>query len=189
LVNIGFICEGATEKLLVDSVDFNSFVETFNCKIVASVDAGGNGNLLPKNITPFILALKSKGSEFIFILSDLDADLCITLTKERISAPADLITVIAVKTIESWFLADSALLSKLCGEETHIDFPEEEIKPFEAFRRIINEKAGRGIGFSKLVVAKKIISKGFSMNSVLKHPNCQSAQYFFKKLKGIEKKS
>ena len=182
MVKLGFICEGATEKILVDSPNFKQFLEQYNCQSIGSVDASGNGNLLPKNIQPFIKTLRAKGAEKIFILTDLDSDLCITLTKERIAAPDNTITVIAVKTLESWFLADDALLTVLCGEECRIDFPELEINPFQTLRSLVNSKTGRGLGISKTVVAKKMISGGFSLSRVSEHPNCHSVKYFIKKL-------
>ena len=87
MVKIGFICEGETEKIIVESENFQQFLLQNNFEFVNAIDATGNGNLLPKNIQPFIKILKDDGAEIIFILTDLDIDKCITNTKERINAP------------------------------------------------------------------------------------------------------
>ena len=103
-------------KKIVESTNFKTFLNENNLLFVKAIDATGNGNLLPKNITPFINNLLELGVDKIFVLTDLDEDRCITKTKERISAPLDIIVVIAVKQIETWFLADSITLSTIFKE-------------------------------------------------------------------------
>jgi hypothetical protein len=63
MVKVGFICEGETEKIIVDSADFKNILASKNLQLVNALDATGNGNLLPKNITPFIESLKDVGAE------------------------------------------------------------------------------------------------------------------------------
>ncbi len=183
MVKVGFICEGETEKIIVDSFDFKNILEKRNLKLIKAIDATGNGNLLPKNIKPFIENLKDDGAEKIFILTDLDQDLCITKTKERINAPHDLIIVISVKQIEAWFLADSTTLSNIFKEGFYFDFPEVENNPREKLKDIFIAKTNRGIGDSKPKFAKRIIKDGFSVSNSALHPNCNSAKYFLDKLK------
>jgi hypothetical protein len=182
MVKVGFICEGETEKIIVDSTDFKNILALHNLQLVNAIDATGNGNLLPKNITPFIELLKDDGAEKIFILTDLDEDVCITKTKERIHAPETVVVIISVKQIEAWFLADSATLSKVFGKEYQFDFPEKENYPREKLREIFIAETGRGIGDSKPRFAKRFLNEGFSILNAANHPNCNSAKYLLNKL-------
>jgi hypothetical protein len=182
MVKVGFICEGETEKIIVDSVDFKSILSLYNLQLVNAIDATGNGNLLPKNIIPFIESLKDDGAEKIFILTDLDEDVCITKTKERINAPETVVVIICVKQIEAWFLADSITLSKVFGKEFHFDFPENENTPREKLREIFMNERRRGFGDGKPRFAKWMVKEGFSVSNAANHPNCNSAKYLMNKL-------
>ncbi len=182
MVKVGFICEGETEKIIVDSAAFKSILADHNFQLVNAIDATGNGNLLPKNIIPFIESLKDDGAEKIFILTDLDEDVCITRTKERINAPETVIVIISVKQIEAWFLADSITLSIVFAKEFQYHFPEIENTPREKLREIFMNETGRGIGDSKPRFAKWIIREGFSVSNAANHPNCNSAKYLMNKL-------
>lgn len=182
MVKVGFICEGETEKIIVDSVDFKSILALNNLQLVKSIDATGNGNLLPKHIIPFIESLKDDGAEKIFILTDLDEDVCITKTKERINAPENVVVIISVKQIEAWFLADSITLSKIFKKEYQFDFPENENNPREKLREVFVAETGRGIGSSKPGFAKRFLKEGFSVSNAVNHPNCNSAKYLLSKL-------
>jgi hypothetical protein len=182
MVKVGFICEGQTEKIIVDSTDFKNILALHNLQLVNAIDATGNGNLLPKNITPFIESLKDNGAEKIFILTDLDKDVCITKTKERINAPETVVVIISVKQIEAWFLADSVTLSKVFGKEYQFDLPENEYDPREKLKEIFMNETDRGIGPSKPGFAKRFLKVGFSISNAAAHPNCNSAKYLLSKL-------
>ncbi len=83
MVKLGFICEGETEKIIIESLAFREFLLANNFQLVKAFDATGNGNLLPENITPMVKNLLDEGAEKIFIITDLDEDTCITkLNKE-----------------------------------------------------------------------------------------------------------
>lgn len=185
MVKVGFICEGETEKIIIDSINFKNILAANNLQLVNAIDANGNGKLLPKNIQPFIQSLQDDGAEKIFILTDLDKDACITKTKERIDAPETVIVVIAVKQIEAWFLADSATLSKVFDKEYELEFPENENTPFEILREIFVNETGRGIGDSKPKFAKRMIKEGFNILNAAMHPKCDSSKYLLNKLKLI----
>ena len=178
MVKIGFICEGETEKLIVESKKSLIFFQEKNLVLVNAIDATGNGNLLPKNIQPFIEILKDDAAEIIFILTDLDTDKCITKTKERISAPDNVIVIISIQQIEAWFLADSITLSSIFKCKFLFDYPEKEIYPREKLKEIFIEKTGRGIMDSKPRFAKWMIKEGFSIFNAAQHLNCNSAKYF-----------
>lgn len=185
MVKVGFICEGETEKIILDSENFVSVLAENNCSLIKTINASGNGNLLPKNIGPFIQNLKDEGAEKIFILSDLDNDQCITKTKARISAPADIIVIISLKQVESWFLADNITLSRFFDKEIQFDFPENEADPRNALKHLFLHETGRGIGESKPKLAKRFITEGFSVLNAANHPNCSSVKYLIDKITAL----
>lgn len=187
MVKVGFIVEGETEKLIIDSDHFQALLQSMHLECVnEAIDARGNGNLLPHNIEPFRQRLLAKNAAWIFILTDKDEDVCITQTRNRITERPHQIICIATKKIEAWFLADSELLSTLF--KTHFEFesPESENIPFETFRSLLIENTGRGVSKrAKTTLAKIVLSNGFSLQRAATHPNCPSAQYFLDKLKSI----
>ncbi len=182
MVKVGFICEGETEKLIINSVDFKKILVKNNLQLVNAIDVTGGDNLKPKKVTPFIESLKDDGAEKIFILTDLEKDVSITNAKNRINAPENIIVVIAVKQIEAWFLADSITLSKMFGKEFYFDFPENENIPRDKLRELFVKETGRGFGDSKPKFAYNFIKNGFSLLNAANHPNCNSAKYLLSKL-------
>jgi hypothetical protein len=105
MVKVGFICEGKTETVILFSNSFQELLRSLNLELVNVIDATGCGNLLPHNISGYISSLELQGVEQIFILTDLDSELCITSTKNRINPRIEDIVIVAAKQIESWFLA------------------------------------------------------------------------------------
>ncbi len=182
MVKVGFICEGETEKIFIDSLNFKYILTANNLQLVNAIDASGNGNLQPKNIKPFIASLKDDGAEKFFILTDLDEDVCITKTKERIYAPEDVVVIIAVKQIEAWFLADSITLSNIFQKEFLFNYPENENNPFEKLKEIFVTHTNRGIGTSKPRFAKRMINEGFNILNAAMHTKCDSSKYLINKL-------
>ena len=187
VVNIGFICEGFTEALILESENFNRILEDYNLKNVGLVNVRGNGNLLPHRILQYKEFLFDEGASKIFILTDLDQDDCITKTKLRITESPNQIIIIAVKQIESWFLADNKTMSKILDEDFVFEFPENENTPIETIRKIHFEKFKRGIigKDEKIRLARKMLKNGFSIQNAANHPNCPSAKYFLTKLQSI----
>ena len=182
---VGFICEGATEKLLVESPLFQQLLTTCRLACVAPViDAAGNGNLLPHNIEPFRSLLIANGAEKIINLTDLDEDQCLTFTKERITHRLDQVICVAVKKIEAWWLADTPILSQLLKQHYAFEFPERENDPFQTIRSLMVQYADRGIP-SKLLLATKLLRLGFSLESAAQHPRCPSARYLLDKLRSL----
>ena len=185
MVKIGFICEGKTEKKIVESEPFQKFLFERDIEIVGEVrDAKGNGNLLPQNLPAFVAPLTEKGAERIVILTDLDQDACITITKDRITNEENIIVVVAVRQVESWFLADSATLTTLLKENFEFNNPEGQTNPYETLKELFKDKRGRGIG-TKDKLARHMIKYGFSLESAARHPNCPSAAYFLHKLQQL----
>lgn len=186
MVKIGFICEGETEKLIIESVAFKTFLVKSGLQLILAIDAEGNGNLLPHNIEKFQAILEDAGCDKIFILTDLDKDSCITLTKQRISAREKDIIIVAVKQIEAWFLSDSQTLSGLFKTKFQFEFPEKENEPYDTLNTLFINNTGRGNGKKdnggKIKTARKMLINGFSLTNAANHQNCLSAQYFIQKL-------
>ena len=185
MVSVGFICEGDTERIIIESGSFKLLLASINLQFIKAINATGNGNLLPKNIIEFTRILSEYGTEKIIILTDLDKDACIISTKRRVDSDSDYITVVAVKSIEAWFLADSITLSSILKEKFTYEFPEEAPQPRDVLNQLFLKKTGRGIGPSKPVFAQKMINHGFSVENAAAHNNCRSATYFFNKLKSL----
>ena len=191
MVKIGFIVEGAVDKMILGSRIFQEYLTTLGIDFIKDVvDAGGNGNLLPHNIEKHTKILEDKGATKIFILTDLDADQCITLTKERINSLPNQTVAVSIKEVEAWFLADVlAMQTLLIDPSFTIDNPEVIENPFEEIRRLRVKKTGRGVG-SKVILAYQMIDKcGFSIIRAAEHPNCSSAKYFLNKLQEIAAKA
>lgn len=186
MVKLGFLVEGATEKIILEKSDFFNYLYSLKIEAVEEVeDAKGNGNLLPQNIKEYIENLTSKGATTIFILTDLDEDKCITETKARISAESNHIVIVSVKEIESWFLSDTTAIGKLIGNESYFcPNPELINKPFEEIRSIRINTVGRGIR-TKKILAETMVRNGFSILKAAEHPNCNSAKYFLSKIKAL----
>jgi hypothetical protein len=185
VVKVGFICEGRTEKKIVESEKFQTYLSRIGIETVGEIrDAEGNGNLLPQNLHKFVEVLLIQGAKKIVIVTDLDNDACITLTKSRINSDDNQIVIVAVKQVESWFLADSGTLSTLLKENFEFSDPEDQVNPFETLKDLFKEKNGRGIG-TKTIFARHMLKYGFSVENAAQHPNCPSAAYFLKKLKQL----
>jgi hypothetical protein len=190
VVKIGFIVEGETEKLLIDSANFQSLLLNLNLECVSeAIDAEGNGNLLPHNIVPFRQILQDQLAEWIIILTDLDTSVSIAETKERITERDKQTIVVAVKMVEAWFLADNELMSQLLKESYFHESPQTEAVPFNTIGQLVFEKTGRGIGTRKPKFARKVLSMGFSIERAAQHPNCPSAAYLVQTLKQISTQS
>jgi hypothetical protein len=187
MVNIGFICEGFTEELILESEKFHAILRDYNINNVGLINVRGNGNLLPHRILQHQEFLFEEGASKIVILTDLDQDECITKTKLRITEFSNQIIIIAVKQIESWFLADNETMSKILDEDFVFEFPENEDIPIETIRKIHFEKFKRGIvgKDEKIRLARKMLKNGFSIQNAANHPNCPSAKYFLTKLQSI----
>ena len=182
MVKLGFIVEGATEKIILEKSDFFNYLQSLNLAYIPEViDAEGNGNLLPRNIVEHTEILEDKGATHIFILTDLDEDQCITHTKERIGPLANHVVTISIKTIESWFLADTAAMCTFLKDTTfQYNTPETVPDPYEEIRAIRISKLNRGFG-SKVILANAMVKNcNFSIQKAALHPNCNSAKYFLK---------
>ncbi len=189
MVKIGFLVEGDTEKKIIRSQIFNEFLASNNLEAIPTLfPAKGNmGKDVFKNldkINSLIEILKEKGAEHIFVIRDLEDLECVILARNEINSES-VQKVIVEKTIESWFLADTEALQKVFSSDNIIvEFPEKVKNPFNELKQISKEKENRGIS-DKLIFAARMLNNGFSIENAAKHPNCDSAKYFIKKLKSL----
>ena len=192
MVKIGFICEGDTEQILLESSPFKQFLKSINIESLPVINAQGSGNLLPHNISPYITLLEKQGAEKIVIVTDLDEDVCITKTKQRISARPQDTVIVAVKQVESWFLACSFTMRAFLRQPGFsYSKPEDENIPFETVNNLMITHLGEGIGRAagKIKLINRLLDYGLDITQAADHSNCPSAQYFVNKLTEIGKKN
>lgn len=183
MVKVGFIVEGDTEKILLDSENFKDWTKSIGVDICQPIEnAAGSGNLLPKHIVPLVERLQSQNPTHIVILTDLEHDPDRQAVIDRIGTEHTQLIFIAVKAIEAWFLADTlALNTWLKLEGVYEDFPElTPTLPWERLKALAREHNKRGPGPSKPVFATKMTKHhGFSLEHAANHPNCPSAAEFY----------
>lgn len=186
MVKVGFIVEGDTERIIVESAAFEAWLNSIDIELCRPViDAKGGGNLLPDNIEPMVQRLRGMQVEHIVILTDLEDDPTVDEVKSRIGTAHTELVYVAVKAIEAWYLADSAALTKWLGvpyEEAH---PEATVgKPWDRLKEIAAELNRRGPGNSKPGFAKKMVKHhGFTIPAAAAHTDCPSATSFCDGLK------
>ena len=185
MIKVGFICEGKTERKIVESEAFQLFLKSIDIDCIDEIiDAKGNGNLLPQYLGGFVDTLLDFGAQKICILTDLDNDACITLTKNRIDEKKEYLLIVAVKTSEAWFLSDSLCMAKVLKMDSFYFEHPEKVNALDKISELLFEKTGRGASDKKKLVAM-MLNNGFNINAAAAHPNSNSAKYFVEKLKAL----
>ena len=181
-MRVGFIVEGDTEKILIDSKSFRAWAKTQGIDICTPViDAKGGGNLLPHNIEPMLRTLQRQNPDHIVILTDLEGAPDEEAVRQRIKSTAIALVFIAVKAIEAWFLADSLALQKwLKLDSVYEPHPENtQGMPWLRIKALAAELNLRGPGSAKNAFAQRMVnSYGFSIANAAQHPECPSAKDF-----------
>ncbi len=195
MIKVGFIVEDKPFLKLIESESFNKFLSSLNIESVGIfISPDGRDRLFNENgkIQSLFNILDDRNASYIFVLIDKESDPCITYSKERVFIYSEKkqISIVAAKTVESWFLADSNMLTRLLKREYSFDKPENvEGEPFEILRSLFEQYTGRGLGKKRNRHANYIIKKGFSIENAAKHPNCPSAKYFLEKLSQLNPNS
>lgn len=195
MVKVGFIVEGDSEKVLLESKAFRQWCEKNGISIVSPIiNAGGGGNLLPKYLANHVKRLSAKERpDKIVVLTDKEKaptdkiiqDWLLSVNKNKEKKTYIDAVFVSVKALEAWFLADDEAMSSWLKERFHEDFPERTHgTPWERIRKIASER-DRGLGKSSHVVfARTIINAhGFSIERAANHPQCSSARTFCNKLR------
>lgn len=182
---VGFIGEGDSEVIILNSSNFQELLKRFSLDCVGVFNAEGIGNLMKKNerIASYFKIFQDRNADIILVLGDLDFERCIVEKKNSFYKFAENQTVIiCVKAIEAWYLADSITLSSIFKRNYFYPEPENTSElPFEVLKKEFVSKLDRGIG-SKVLLSKSMIRNGFSIENAIQHPNCKSVNYFFNKL-------
>lgn len=182
MVKIGFIVEGGSEKIIIESDAFKAWLGQLGVELVRPViDAKGGGNLLPKNIEPMVQTLNNQGVDHIVILTDLEDDPSVQMVKDRIGNLHTDHIYIAIKAIEAWYLADTAAMNSWLKSTTFYEQqPQATInKPWDRIKEIAQEQGVPGPGASKISFAKKMVKHhAFEVNNSAQHANCGSASEF-----------
>lgn len=189
MVSVGFIVEGDTEKILIDSESFRAWAKMQGIDICTPViDAKGGGNLLPQNMEPMLTQLRRQSPDHIVILTDLEDAPNQEAVRQRIKSTDIALVFIAVKAIEAWFLADSLALQKWLGlDQVYEPYPEAtQSMPWLRIKALAAELKVRGPGSAKNAFAKRMVnSYGFSIANAAQHPECPSAKDFYDGLVGL----
>ncbi len=120
MVKVGFIVEGESAKIILESEPFKNLLSSLNLNHVEKIiDAGSGGNMLPHNREAYVAELKSNGATVIVILTDKEDAPCFTFVRDRIKTKANEFVVIAEKALEAWYLADSQTLSAIFQKTYH----------------------------------------------------------------------
>ena len=182
MVRVGFIVEGDTERIIIESAIFKQWAKTQGLEVCTPViDAKGGGNLLPQNIVPMVNQLQQSNPNHIVILTDLEEEPSEATVRQRIGTAHTSLIFIAVKAIEAWFLADSAALKKwLEVEQIFEEKPEQTIGlPWIRLKEVAVSFKKQGPGSSKPGFAKRMVNHyGFSIEKAAQHPACPSAKRF-----------
>lgn len=177
MVNIGFIVEGGSEKIIIESQAFNNFLLDNNYTLIKPViDAQGGGNLLPDNIEVMIQTLKQQNAEKIFVLTDLEEEASPQTVKDRLTNDEVDEIFVAVKALEAWFLADTEAMRLWLKSDDFIEpTPEDTTQmPWLRLKEIAKNNGTNGPG-SKIAFAKKMVRFEFSITNAAAHDNCPSA--------------
>ncbi|MCP9756819.1 hypothetical protein EGI26_16765 [Lacihabitans sp. CCS-44] len=183
MVKLGIICEDESGKIILQSAEFRKMLQTLDIDLIAIEETGSKNQFFAGRYQKWRNLMVDKGAEKIIAFFDLDKDECLVETKSNSDLDkSDDICVIANTELESWYLADSKALSSLLNKDAVFEKPEMFENPI---REIVSLNNGKGFGNSKPFLAKKMLRNGFSIENAAKHPNCDSAKYFIKKLKSL----
>lgn len=178
MVKVGFIVEGDSEKIIIESRKFSEFLQQNNYQLVKPViNAKGSGNLLPQNIGVFIQTLKKQDAEQIFVLTDLEDEASVDIVRDRIAHTEVDQIFVAVKALEAWFLADTGAMRQWLGEGGFIEhYPEDTPdKPWNRLKELVQLYGVRGTG-SKVAFANKMVKHfNFEVPHSSAHDHCPSA--------------
>lgn len=192
-MRVGFIVEGDTEKLLVESNCFRDWMYRHLGLEVADpvLNVSSIDNLRPHRLSLQLPAyIKEARPDKIVILSDLDpSDVvpCITSRKQLIYTDGIDLVLIARTSVESWFLGDTEAMRCCLGNNEFFEaVPEDYENAWERLKFLLVTETGRGPGASKPKFARKFIQQhGFDLTRAAAHPACPSAAYALARLKSL----
>lgn len=179
MVKVGFIVEGESEKIVVESPQFKQFLANHNCQLVTPViNAHGGGNLLPRHIDVYLKRLKPLVDKIV-VVTDLETEESVEVVRARIENSGLDFIFVAVKALEAWYLADTPAMRSWLNDDDFVEaLPEQTVAmPWDRLAEIARELNKRGPGKSKTAFAKRMVKyHGFSIASASHHNDCPSAR-------------
>lgn len=182
MVKIGFIVEGDSEKVLIESKGFQAWAKKQGVEVCSPViNAEGGGNLLPHHIQPMLAQFQASQPHHIVILTDLENEANVAAVRARITTRHTNLIFVAVKALEAWYLADTGAMRRwLAKDDFFEEFPEQtQGMPWDRLKEIARGLGTRGPGTNKVIFARRMCGLlQFDVSEAAKHPNCQSAREF-----------
>lgn len=183
MVKVGFIVEGDSEKVLIESAGFRKWASDQGLEICSPViNAKGGGNLLPHHIKPMLAQIERSQPDHIVILTDLEDAKDVGAVKARITTEHTDLIFIAVKALEAWFLADTDAMRRWLNEPEFFELtPEQTLgMPWDRLKEVAKAYGPRGPGSNKVIFAKKMCGAAlrYELERAAAHPACLSAKVF-----------
>ena len=182
MVKVGFIVEGDSEKILIESSGFRKWASDQGLEICSPViNAKGGGNLLPHHLKTMLAQFARSQPDHIVILADLEDAADVETVKTRITTEHTELIFIAVKALEAWFLADTDAMRRwLNAPEFFEPAPENTLgMPWDRLKEAAKEQGSRGPGSNKVIFAKKKCGAlRYELKRAAAHPDCPSAGAF-----------
>lgn len=179
MVSVGFIVEGDSEKIVVESERFGDWLTEHGFwRVNPVINAKGGGNLLPQNIRVFLAALEQAGAQQVVVITDLEREASVTTVKARIETPGVDVIFVAVKALEAWFLADTQAMCRWLGIADFFEAQPERTPdlPWQYLKDVAKAHGKQGPG-SKAAFAKRFTRyHGFDVTRSAQHPECPSAR-------------
>jgi hypothetical protein len=191
MVKLGFIVEGDTEKIMIESAKFRDWANAQGLEICSPViNAKGGGNLLPQHMAPMMATLAKSQPDHVVVLTDLEHEPDIEAVRARITNAHTSLIFVAVKALEAWFLADTtAMRAWLKQPDFEEAWPEQTpAMPWDWLKEVARQTGARGPGSNKVMFAKRFCgAHGFQIANAAAHPACPSAKVFHDALLGLSR--
>lgn len=182
MVKLGFIVEGDSEKIMVESAGFKRWAREQGLEICNPViNAKGGGNLLPHHMETALAQLQPSAPDHIVVLTDLEDGQDVAKVRERVTETHTQLIFVAVKALEAWFLADTDAMRRWLKQPDFFESAPEQSAgmPWERIKEIANMLGVRGPGPSKPLFARKFCNQlDYRIENSAAHPACPSAREF-----------
>ncbi len=183
MVKVGFIVEGDSEKVLIESAGFRKWASERGLEICSPViNAKGGGNLLPHHLKTMLAQFARSQPDHIVILTDLEDAVDVEAVKARITTEHTNLIFIAVKALEAWFLADTDAMRRWLKVPEFFEQAPEQTPgmPWDRLKEVANAHGSRGPGSNKVIFAKKMcgVALRYEIERAAAHPSCPSAKAF-----------
>lgn len=182
MVRLGFIVEGDSEKIMVESAGFRQWAENQGLEVCSPViNAKGGGNLLPQHMGALVARLALSNPQHIVVLTDLEGAPDIAAVKARIGEEYTNLLFVAVKALEAWFLADTDAMRRWLDRPDFMELLPEQTAgmPWDRLKEVARANNARGPGATKVIFAKKFCGAlNYRLANAAAHPACPSAKAF-----------